>query len=141
MSGNNIVSISAETNIPKQLMNFDAHPFPANLPLFPPHTAVKEYIQEYGKDVQHLITFNVKVVDCRKKGTKWEVLINDTRTGQLQGKRYYDAIIVTAGHYNIPYIPSVPGLVEWTKAYPGSISHSKSFRKANSYIGKVIPFD
>lgn len=118
-------------------MNFDGFPFSDELPLFLPHAAVRQYVQEYGKEVQHLIDFNTKVIDCRKEGKVWEVLVRDTRTGVLKEKRVYDAVLVAVGHYNIPYIPPVPGLEGWATIYHGSVSHSKNFRKPDSYYGKV----
>lgn len=118
-------------------MQFDGSPFPSELPLFPPHSAVREYLQEYGKDVRHLITFNAKVIDCRKQGNLWEVLFTNTCTKRMEAKRVYDAVLIAVGHYNVPYIPSVPGLKQWAAAYPGSVSHSKHFRKPDIYSAKV----
>lgn len=118
-------------------MCLEGFPFPNDLPLFPQHRAVREYLQEYSQDIRHLITFNAKVIDCQKQGNQWEVLFQDTRTRCVEEKRMYDAVVVAAGHYNIPYVPPLPGLKQWDLEYHGSISHSKYFRRPEFYTGKV----
>ena len=52
-------------------------------------------------------------------------------------KDEYDAVVVASGHYNDPFIPDIPGLVDFDKAYPGAISHSKFYRRPNDFKDKV----
>ena len=39
----------------------------------------------------------------------------------------YDAVIVANGHNELPYIPDVPGLREWSLADRDSVTHSKFY--------------
>lgn len=50
----------------------------------------------------------------------------------------YDAVIVTVGHYHIPFIPEVPGLKEVQDAYPQAIEHAKFFRNSKPYQDKTV---
>lgn len=50
----------------------------------------------------------------------------------------YDAIIVAKGHYSIPHIPKVSGLVELQQQNSDIIQHTRSFRKASDYKDKKI---
>jgi len=58
-------------------------------------------------------------------------------TSGAQETHEYDAIAVASGHYTVPFIPDIPGISEWNKAYPGRISHSKFFRRPEEYKGQV----
>ena len=51
-----------ETNIPKQLMAYSDQPFGDNLPLFPGHDAVLDYLELYADEIRHLIRFHTQVV-------------------------------------------------------------------------------
>ncbi|EMC91058.1 hypothetical protein BAUCODRAFT_126983 [Baudoinia panamericana UAMH 10762] len=130
-----------ETNIPRGLMGFSDLPWPENCQLFPQHQRVLEYIDRYAEDVRHLIQFRTQVLDIRlTKQERWVVKtqrITQGETGTIEEEEY-DAVIVANGHFNVPYIPEVPGIEEWNKAYPGTISHSKFYRRPEEYTGKKV---
>ena len=50
----------------------------------------------------------------------------------------FDAVVVASGHFNVPYIPSVPGIRTWYEAYPDSISHSMFYRRPEEYTSKKL---
>ncbi|KAJ7803583.1 hypothetical protein B0H14DRAFT_2887434, partial [Mycena olivaceomarginata] len=65
------------------------------------------------------------------------------RTGQHSGKATwwnedFDAIVVATGRYNAPNIPYITGLEEWTKIFPGSIIHSRQYRRPQPFINETI---
>ncbi|CAH0050835.1 unnamed protein product [Clonostachys solani] len=130
-----------ETNIPHTLMCFGDTPFPAGSNLFPPHQAVKKYLEEYGEEVKQHVSFSTQVltIDRVQDGDEkhWEIETVDLKT-RTQQKTRFDAVLVASGHYNDPYIPDIPGLAEFDKAYPGAISHSKFYRNPNDYAGKKV---
>jgi len=106
--------------------------------LFPRHEVVQKYLQGYAQDVVSMIHFATQVQDVRLTPTDdWSVSLLDLRTKQRKVE-IYDAVIVATGHYNTPYIPSIPGLTEWAAAHPGSISHSKYYREPSVYRGKKV---
>lgn len=138
-----------ETNIPRTLMSFSDHIFPSDCQLFPTHEAVKKYIDEYGKELIPLVKFetqvqDVKFLEATKDLTgdsemineKWLLRAEELRTGRTYEEKY-DAIVVANGHYSVPFVPYIEGAREWNDAFPGTLSHSKSFRTAEEFRDKV----
>ncbi|KAK3632980.1 monooxygenase [Elasticomyces elasticus] len=129
-----------ETNIPRGLMGFSDLDWPEDCQLFPRHEAVLEYIERYADDIRHLIQFRTQVMDVSlSKDEKWMVKTQDVshRGGEVETEMF-DAVIVANGHFDIPYMPQVRGIEEWSKAYPGSITHSKFYRTPEQYASKKV---
>jgi len=130
-----------ETNIPRGLMGFSDLEWPKDCQLFPRHETVLEYIERYAEDVRHLIRFETQVLNVRLTADEqWEVKTQEvTRDGcGAVEDEVFDAVVVASGHFNIPYIPQVPGIANWSAAYPGTISHSKFYRKPEQYAGQNV---
>jgi len=128
-----------ETNIPRSLMGFSNLDWPSTCQLFPPHEDVLDYIHDYADEVRHLIRFDRQVSHIRLlDGCQWLVqsrrLFNQGWSDVKEDR--FDAVLVANGHFNVPYIPSVPGIEEWNNTFPGSIMHSKFYRNSHSYAGK-----
>lgn len=135
-----------ETNIPKQLMRYSDTPFPEHYPLFPSHQEVLEYLERYADEVRSLIKFNTQVKDVRLVNTdvdeqaaqgKWRVIYKQANSKDPQ-TAYYDAVIVANGHYTVPYVPNIDGIAEWNSAYPGTIIHSKAYRKPEKFKNRNV---
>lgn len=47
---------------------------------------------------------------------------------------------MASGHYHTPLVPDIPGLAEAKSQWPVEITHSKSFRNAEGFEGKVFFF-
>ncbi len=130
-----------DTNIPQMLMKYSDHAFPEGTSLFPQHDVVLEYMERYGDEIRHLIRFGTQVIDVRPvtedcRSEKWSVSTKDLRSG-VELVSIFDAVIVANGHYNDPYVPDIPGIREWNARYPGSISHSKFYRKPDDFNNKA----
>ena len=143
-----------ETNIPRTLMRFSDLPFPSDCQLFPRHEAVKTYIDEYGKELLPLVKFEtqvqeVKLLEATKDSStrdtssdsetikeRWSLQAEELRTGRIYEEKY-DAVILANGHYSVPFVPYIEGAKEWNDAFPGTLSHSKTFRTAEEYRDKV----
>lgn len=133
-----------ETNIPYSLMGYSDHPFSENTQLFPTHDTVLKYLEEYGKEVKHLIRFETQVLDVRLAAgesaegqEQWIVKSKRLGMHQTEVEETFDAVVVANGHYSVPYVPDIEGIREWNQQYPGSISHSKFFRNADQFTNKV----
>ena len=144
-----------ETNIPRTLMCFSDLAFPSDCQLFPRHQAVKEYIDEYAKELLPLIKFETQVQDVRlleagrnassDTGSetseiireKWLMKTKELRTGRIR-ERTYDAVVMANGHYSVPHVPEIEGAREWNEMFPGSMMHSRSFRTAEEFRDKVM---
>ena len=131
-----------ETNIPKSLMKYSDLSFPLDSPLFPHRTLVTDYLEDYAREVKHLIKFETQVLDIRLRVStsaedEWDVTCLGLRTGTKTCKTY-DAVAVCNGHYTVPYIPDIPGIRQWNKDFPSSISHSKFYRHSEDFVGKKV---
>jgi cation diffusion facilitator CzcD-associated flavoprotein CzcO len=130
-----------ETNIPRGLMGFQDLDWPADSQLFPTHETVLNYIDAYGKDVQHLVQYSTQVVNAepssRKPNSSWRV-----RTRQLESSKEddleFDALIVANGHFIVPYIPNITHIEEWNAQYPGRLNHSKYYRRPEDFAGQKV---
>jgi cation diffusion facilitator CzcD-associated flavoprotein CzcO len=130
-----------DTNIPQMLMKYSDHAFPEGTSLFTQHDVVLEYLERYADEVRHLIRFGTQVLDVyaiMESGGRetWSITTRKIKTGEVSVS-IFDAVIVASGHYNDPYVPDIPGIREWNTTYPGSISHSKFYRKPNDFKDKV----
>ncbi|KAL1879053.1 hypothetical protein Plec18167_004350 [Paecilomyces lecythidis] len=144
-----------DSNVGAKVMAFTHTPLPEiNSPLSierlgnsnptRPFPVVAQWLEDLFHDYLHLISFNTTVEKVEKVGDKWTVTLRrkgQLRHGQVQDywwQEKFDAIVVASGHYNVPFIPDVPGLEEASKAHPNHFEHSKSYRSQNDYIGKKV---
>lgn len=137
-----------ETNIPHTLMAYTDHPFPTDIPLFPPHGVVREYLHDYARDLEPMLSLQTQVLSIARVATTsttspsssgvrgWDVRVLDLQTQQERTTRF-DAVLIASGHYNDPFIPDIQGLAEFDRVNPGCVSHSKFYRRPDEYAGKV----
>ncbi|KAI5467418.1 hypothetical protein BGZ63DRAFT_344097 [Mariannaea sp. PMI_226] len=130
-----------ETNIPQSLMCYSDTAFPKDSALFPRHNAVLQYLKDYAKDLTPYISYQTQVLSVEKPSSErnapWQIEVLDLKTKHTT-KAEFDAVVVASGHYNDPFVPDIPGLAEFNKAYPGAISHSKYYRRPDDYKGKKV---
>lgn len=131
-----------ETNIPHGLMSYTDLDFPADTALFPEHQTVLAYLQQYGRDVEHLVAFETQVQDVIKVAAQdgarpaWRVTSKGLISGAVSTK-LYDAVVAASGHYSDPFVPDIPGIADFETAHPGAIVHSKFYRRPEQFTGKV----
>jgi len=130
-----------ETNIPRGLMGFNDLKWPKDTQLFPTHESVLEYIEAYGKEVQHLVQYETQVIKVQpfsdNMDSAWTVQTRHLRSGKVN-EETFDAVIVANGHFIVPYIPDIPGIREWDKRNPGLITHSKYYRRPSDFVNKKV---
>ena len=129
------------TNIPGPLMRYSDLAFPRDSTIFPSRGAVQDYLVEYSNDIRQLIQFSTRITDIRLREEngrdQWDVDAVSTESGSLQTATY-DAVVVASGHYSTIFIPNVKNIREFHEAHPGVISHSKSYRSPDSFVGKKV---
>ncbi|CAJ2510613.1 Uu.00g062380.m01.CDS01 [Anthostomella pinea] len=130
-----------ETNIPWHLMNYSDQKFPEGSSLFPKHAVVKQYLEDYAREVKPMLSLGTQVLGIQKvqSGTQmcWEVEVLELKSNQKRTSEF-DAVLVASGHYNDPFIPDIKGLAEFNRLHPGCISHSKFYRRPDQYRGKKV---
>lgn len=130
-----------DTNVPTDLMTYSGHPFPETLPIFPHRSDVLKYMQEYAKEAEAITQFNTVVVLVTRISDQWQVVSRpvtaETAGGEISlGEdtvESFDAVVVAVGNYEVPFIPSRPGMVEWNERYAGNISHVKAYKSPQQY--------
>jgi cation diffusion facilitator CzcD-associated flavoprotein CzcO len=122
------------------MMEYSDSFFSEELQLFPKSESVLEYLNDYAKDIKHLIRFETQVREVKlndaEKGD-WAVNRVDVRTGE-NITDIYDAVVVANGHYDVPYLPAIPGIEAWNQIYPEVISHSKLYDSPDDFRGKKV---
>ncbi|KAL4964418.1 putative flavin dependent monooxygenase [Aspergillus stella-maris] len=128
-----------DTNLPKELMAFGDQEFPAAVQDFPRHSTVKDYVRDYGEVVKNHIEFETQVLDVKKesKESDWTVTTRSLRSGTTTTGSY-DAVVAASGHFDVPYLPDIPGVVSWNEAYPGIVTHSKFYDSPEPFKDKKV---
>ncbi|KAI0840051.1 FAD/NAD(P)-binding domain-containing protein [Hypoxylon sp. FL0890] len=140
------------SNITPAIMSYTQEPFPDKLSprilaeygpgaLFRHHTVIREWIEGIfarGGN-EKLLELNTTVERAEKVGGEWVLTLRK----EMLGRNYwwtetFDALVVATGHYNVPWFPSILGLVEYDQKFPGRIQHSKHFRNSKKFKGKQV---
>ncbi|KAL4939256.1 hypothetical protein BDV06DRAFT_199237 [Aspergillus oleicola] len=128
-----------DTNLPKELMAFGEKEFSADVQDFPRHFTVKDYVREYGQGIKKHIQFEAQVLNVQKESdtSEWTVTTRSLRSGTTTTSSY-DAVVAASGHFDVPYLPDIPGVVGWNEAYPGVITHSKFYDSPEPFKDKKV---
>lgn len=125
-----------ETNLSPELMGFADVEFESDK-IFPSHYEVKNYLDKYSETIGECnIHLNTKVVRAEKVDNQWKVTFKP-KDGPEQIK-IYDKIVAANGHFYKPFVPEVPGLIEWKEKEPLSVTHAKYFDDVDGYENKTV---
>lgn len=139
------------SNITPAIMSYTQEPFPNTLSArtlaehgpgapFRHHAVIREWVEGIFARGGHekLVELNTTVERAEKVGGEWVLTLRKEAGGRnYWWRETFDALVVATGHYNVPWFPNIPGLVEYDRKFPGRIQHSKHFRTAGRYKGKV----
>lgn len=118
-------------NTSRLRMQYSDYPMPENYPVFPHHTEIAEYFNDYVDHFnfrQH-IRFNCPVTQATPlDGGGWEIT---TRDGSTQR---YRALLVANGHHWDPRWPDPP----FPGHFDGEVIHSHYYRVPDPYIDKNV---
>lgn len=119
---------------------FSDYPMPQTFAEWPTAVQMRQYLQSYANDfgVTEHILFNTEVIhisdESLESSGKWKVRVN-TRGQQ---KIYeFDFVLVCNGLYNVPKIPQIPGIDEFTNA-GGQVIHSTEFNQIEKIKNKRV---
>lgn len=140
-----------KTNITETLMTYSDVKLwtgsPSEETEFVDGLVVREYIEKYilkNKDAPNVdVQFSSTVEDVEREltdnGHRYKVTIRkEDQESDVWYQRHFDAIVVTTGHYHVPFIPNVPGLAEVHQQFPNFVRHAKFFRQPDPYKDKVV---
>ncbi|MFH9981956.1 NAD(P)-binding domain-containing protein [Streptomyces sp. NPDC017179] len=132
MSG---VYASLHANISKESMSFSSLAMPESYPVFPHHSKVLAYLEDYAASfgLHRHIVCGTKVTSVRPMDDGgWEVVCR--RRGDTgEETRRYSEVVVANGHHWDPRLPApaVPGAEE----FEGTAIHSHDYRTPDPYAG------
>jgi cation diffusion facilitator CzcD-associated flavoprotein CzcO len=107
------------------------------------YQVVLGWLEDQFKPYIPWVSFNTTVESVEKRDGEWVLTIRksgQTYRGRPQDywwQETFDAVVVATGHYNIANIPAIDGLREAAETFPQVFEHSKAYRSANKYVGKV----
>lgn len=153
------------SNLPPEIMCFSQEPIPTVLSErtraqhgpdspFRPREVIRTWVEdvfrrngndkliEFGTSVE-LAEYIEPTQNSSEEG-EWILTLRKSVPGSNGGEKKnvwwqerFDAVVVATGHYYLPFMPTIPGMVEFDRKHPGKIRHSKYYRGTKDYIGKV----
>ncbi|MBO0951966.1 flavin-containing monooxygenase [Fibrella forsythiae] len=122
---------SLHINTNRNVMAYSDFPMPADYPMFPHHSQIIRYFEEYVRHfgVADKITFNTSVEDVsRSESGSYQIRTSDGRT------RTYQHVIVSNGHHWHPRYPApaFPG------TFTGEVIHSHDYKTPEQIRGKNL---
>lgn len=107
-------------------------------PMFPSAARVLKYIQTLHARHADFLVLNTTLERASKEDSKWVLTLRRSESDDdCWYKESFDALVVATGIYWVPKIPSIPGLKEYNRNFPGRALHSKYFRSVQAYKNKV----
>ena len=88
------------------------------------------------------LSTSVENVHKNTKTGKWVVTARQ-RGSSTDGldtwyQEEFDAVIISNGHFNIPFIPHIKGLAQYNANFPNRILHAKNFRDPKEFTNKDV---
>ena len=118
-------------NTSKPRMQYSDYPMPDHYPVFPHHTQIAEYFDNYVKHfgVKEHIRFNTTVTQATPLDSGgWEVILHDGSTHR------YRALLVANGHHWDSRWPEPP----FPGHFAGTIIHSHAYKQPDEYVDKCV---
>lgn len=135
MSG---VYASLHANISKESMSFSSLAMPETYPVFPHHSKVLAYLEQYAASfgLHRHIGFGTEVTSVRPlEDGGWEVVRRRRGDTEARTQRYTE-VVVANGHHWDPRLPdpAVPGAED----FAGLALHSHDYRSPEPYAGRRV---
>lgn len=139
------------SNIIPEIMSYTQEPFPERLSErtlrqygpgapFRHRETIRGWVENIfvKNGTEKFLELGTTVEKAVKEGDEWVLTLRKEGPGKdYWWREWFDALVVATGHYNIPWFPDIPGLAEYDERFPGRIVHSKHFRGADKFKGKV----
>ena len=137
---NDVVYQGLQTNLPTVVMQSPDLDFEPGVPSYIDKRALGRYITRYADEfgVAQLAQFGATVTSVTPTADDrgWEV--KWTCDGATQSANF-DAVVVANGHYDKPFVPSLPGEGEWLAGDASrSIVHSRRFDDPAEFAGQSV---
>lgn len=133
---------SLYSNVSKHNYCFSDFPFPDDVPDYPHHTHMAEYINSYAEHfgIKDHISFSTKVVRVEKVSEGWKItsvkVDNEGKDQHIYKETFVKFVAIATGHHAKPSMPHFDG----QETFPGRIFHSVEYKNAtsNGLVGKKV---
>lgn len=141
------------SNLPPSVMAFSQEPIPeirtsrvlpqyGPIPIFRHREIIRQWVEDIFQRGNHgeRIEFSTTVEKAEKLGNEWVLTFRkDTPENDKNQwwQETFDAVVVASGHYSVPFIPKIPGLVEYGEKFPGRVKHTKHYSTAEDFKNQV----
>lgn len=133
---------SLYSNVSKHNYCFSDFPFPDDVPDYPHHTHMAEYINSYAEHfgIKDHISFSTKVVRVEKVSEGWKItsvkVDNEGKDQHNYKETFVKFVAIATGHHAKPGMPHFDG----QETFPGRIFHSVEYKNAtsNGLVGKKV---
>ncbi|KAJ7621042.1 hypothetical protein FB45DRAFT_928193 [Roridomyces roridus] len=147
---------SLESNAPAPIQQISEIPWPSGTPWHIPHRTLARYLRAFASfhgvnsnDANPDIEYKTRVELVEKRyddtGAEHGWTLTLKRLDQSESgvkatwwTEDFDAIVVATGRYNAPNIPGIDGLEDWAGKFPGSIIHSRQYRRPQPFENKTV---
>ena len=122
---------SMVTNTSRVNTHFSDLDWPAGTPMFPHNREVLAYLERYAEEFGILSRVRLRhtVLSVEREADGYRVAYTADH-GSRQSD-FFPYVIVATGRYNVPKIPSIPGLETFSGSH--GVNHTFHFRDANRY--------
>lgn len=102
--------------------------FPGEPGHYPGRDEVVDYLEAYAAHFQLPIRYNSRIQQVSREGTGF-------RLHSADGLDYHcEALVVAAGAFNQPYLPTIAGL----DGFAGKLLHSSAYRNSQGFAGQRV---
>ncbi|KAG6852181.1 hypothetical protein C0991_002328, partial [Blastosporella zonata] len=145
------------SNAPAPIQQFTEIPWPKGTDWELPHDKIGRYVRAFASyhginsnDENPHLSFNTRVELIEKRyddygeEAGWTLTLKkvvkiDERSSKARWyTQDFDAVVIATGRYNAPNVPNIPGLAAWAERFPGSLRHSRQYRRPEPYVGKNV---
>jgi dimethylaniline monooxygenase (N-oxide forming) len=122
--------------VPKELYEFPSYPFPATYGSFPRGPEVQEYLRSFARDkgVYEMTRLNTSVLGMAPLEDRRGWSVRFQTQGEEVAEEEFDFVVVATGMYGTPFVPTVPGMDDFT----GTVMHAEKFSTKEMAVGKKV---
>ncbi|KAH7111182.1 hypothetical protein EDB81DRAFT_671646 [Dactylonectria macrodidyma] len=142
---------SLKTNLITPIMSLGDFAHPEGTRLFVPHHHILDYLHIFAREfgITPQVRCSTSVVNLSKLANNcWTVtveptgaveeLLVDRISSHYAATEEFNAVVVCNGHYDVPRMPSTPGLDAWTSRWQTSVMHSRYYRDNKPFASKTV---
>ncbi|KAI8945019.1 putative dimethylaniline monooxygenase [Xylaria longipes] len=88
-----------------------------------------------------LVELNTTLERAEKVDGRWVLTLRKSIAGEKNDywwQERFDYLVVATGHFYLPYMPAIPGILGFDEKFPGRILHSKHYPELSHFQGKRV---